>query len=189
MAPIFHEDNDLPVASFYNPYIGATKKAGEQVCLLYADEYHMSVPIIRPPLVGGPMYRSGLQHQVTMVKNAVEGTATDLAGVYGGTKMVFLYVRDCAKAISLVHLAPSLKHAIYNVSDGETHTLGDFAEVIREFIPSAQIRLGTTRSGTDVDYPETSIERIRQDVGFVPQYDLKRAVSSFIDWLKEGKYA
>lgn len=189
MAPTFHEDNDLPVASGHNPYIGATKKAGEQVCLLYADEYHMSVPIIRPPLVWGPMYQSGLQHQVTMMKNAVEGEPTDLAAVYGGTKMVFLYVRDCAKAISLVHLAPSLKHAIYNVSDGEVHTLADFAEAIRDVISSARISLGTTRSRADVDFPETSIERIRQDVGFAPEYPLKLAVKAYIDWLKDGKYA
>jgi UDP-glucose 4-epimerase len=188
MAPVFDEDNDLPVASVHNPYIGATKKAGEQICQLYANEYHMSIPIVRPPLVWGPMYQSGLQHQVTMVKNAVEGRATDLSSVYGGTKMVFVYVRDCARAIGLVHLAPLLKHPIYNISDGETHTLADFTEVIREFIPSAQIRLGSTRSATDVDFPETSIERIREDVGFVPEYGLKRAVKAYIDWFRDGKY-
>jgi UDP-glucose 4-epimerase len=188
MPAVLEEENDLPASGVRNSYIAATKKAGEQICQLYAKEYEMSIPMLRPPLVWGPMYQSGLQHQVTMVKNAVEGRATDLSGVYGGTKMVFVYVRDCAKAISLVHLAPSLKHAIYHISDGQSHTLADFAEAIREFIPSAEIRLGTTRSRTDVDYPAMSIERIRQDVGFTPDYDLKRAVKACIDWLKEGSY-
>ncbi len=102
--------------------------------------------------------------------------------------MVFLYVRDCAKGISLVHLAPSLKHTIYNIADGKRHTLADFAEVIREFIPSVEIKLGTTRPATDVDLPETTIDRVREDVGFSPEYDLKRAVKAYIDWLRDGKY-
>ncbi len=188
MAHVFSEDNDLPVTSGHNPYIGATKKAGEQICQLYADEYHMSIPIIRPPMVWGPLYHSGMQLQDVMVQNAASGRPTDFAHIYGGTKLVFLYVRDCAKGISLVHLAPSLKHTIYNIADGRRHTLADFAEVIREFIPSVEIKLGTTRPATDVDLPETSIDRIREDVGFSPEYDLKRAVKSYIDWLRDGKY-
>ncbi len=202
------EDNDLPASSTIAPYIAGTKKAGEQICQLYANEYKMTVPIVRPPLVWGPMYQSGLQPQDVMVRNAVAGKATDLPRVYGNTKKVFAYVRDCAKAISLVHLAPSLNYPIYNISDGQSHTLAEFEEAIREIIPSAQIKLGRARTGTDayspgigieqkkedvgtemdVDLPAMSIERIRQDVGFAPDYDLKRAVKAYIDWLREGKY-
>jgi UDP-glucose 4-epimerase len=123
-----------------------------------------------------------------MVENAVAGKPTDLSQVYGERKMVYLYVRDCAKAISLVHLAPSLKHDIYNISDGESHTLADFAKAIKEEIPSAQIKLGTTRSENDPDLPPMSIERIKEDVGFVPDYDLNRGVKAYIDWLRDGKY-
>ncbi len=181
-----HEDKDLPLQSF--GYISATKKAGEQICQLYAKEYKLSIPIVRPPLVWGPMYHSGLQHQQAMVENAVAGKPTDLSQVYGERKMVYVYVRDCAKAISLIHLAPSLKHDIYNISDGESRTLADFAKAIREAIPSAQIKLGTTRSEKDSDLPPMSIERIKEDVGFTPDYDLKRGVKAYIDWVRDRKY-
>ena len=49
------EDNDLPAMSVVAPYIAGTKKAGEQICQLYAKEYKMTVPIVRPPLVWGPI--------------------------------------------------------------------------------------------------------------------------------------
>jgi UDP-glucose 4-epimerase len=180
------EENDLPLES--PGYIAATKKAGEQICRLYAREYKLSIPMVRPPMVWGPMYHSGLQQQHAMVENAVAGKPTDLSQVYGERKLIYVYVRDCAKAISLVHLAPSLKHDVYNISDGESRTLADFAKAIREVIPSAQIKLGTTRSDKDSDLPPMSIERIKEDVGFTPDYDLKRGVKAYIDWIRDGKY-
>ena len=181
------EENDLPLES--PGYISATKKAGEQICQLYAREYKLSIPIVRPPMVWGPMYHSGLQQQHAMVENAVAGKPTDLSQVYGERKLIYVYVRDCAKAISLVHLAPSLKHDVYNISDGESRTLADFAKAIREVIPSAQIKLGTTRSEKDPDLPPMSIERIKEDVDFAPDYDLKRGVKAYIDWIRDGKYS
>jgi UDP-glucose 4-epimerase len=180
------EDMNLPWASL--GYISGTKKAGEQICQLYAEEYGMSIPIVRPSDVWGPLYRSGRQRQQAMVENSVSGRPTELSKVYGGRKWPYVYVRDCARAINLVHLTPSLKHNIYNIADGEAHSLFDFAEAIREVIPTAQIELGTTRSEKDFDLPPMSIERIREDLGFTPEYDFKRAVRAYIDWVREGKY-
>jgi UDP-glucose 4-epimerase len=184
-----HEDNDIPVRSpGPSAYITATKKAGEQICLLYAEKHGLSIRIVRPPLVWGPMYNSGMQPQDVMVQNAVAGKPSDFSQLYGQKRAVFVYVRDCAKAISLVHLAPSLKHDIYNISDGDSHTFADFAEAVREVVPNAQIKLGITRSEADPDWPEMSIERIKEDVGFRPDYDIRRAVKAYVDWLGEGKY-
>lgn len=191
MPAIFSEDNDLPSASSNNDLnIGANKKVGEQICQLYASEYKMSVPIVRPSFIWGPMYLhlTGIQTQVAMVRNAVAGKITDLSGVCGTIKSLYVYVRDCAKAIGLVHLAPTLKFPIYNICDGQRHTINDFAQAIREIIPSAQIIPGKTRSEMDVDYPEMSLERIKGDVGFVPEYDLKRGVLAYITWLRDEIY-
>jgi len=49
-------------------------------------------------------------------------------------------------------------------------------------------QIGTTRSEKDFDLPAISIERIREDLGFIPEYDLKRAVRAYIDWVRDGKY-
>ena len=183
---LMQEDIDLPVVS--QGYISATKKAGEQICQLYAANYGLSVPIVRPTGVWGPMYQSGFHLVMTMVHNAVAGKPTDLSNTCGLNKRHFVYVRDCARAISLVHLAPTLEHNIYNISDGVLRCWADFAEAIREVIPGAQIKLGTTRSEKDVDQPPISIERIKEDAGFTPGYDLKQALQSYVDWVRDGNY-
>jgi len=43
----------------------------------------MSIPIVRPSNVWGPLYRSGRQRQQAMVENSVSGRPTDLSEVYG----------------------------------------------------------------------------------------------------------
>lgn len=185
------EDMDLPVAS--PDYISATKKAGEQICQLYARECGLSVPIVRPVQVWGPLYKSGRSPLQAMVENSVANKATHLPHVYVGSRMVYVYARDCAKAISLVHLAQSLGHDIYNISDGESHSLADFDEAIRKVIPEARITLGTIRPDKErkfvpIEFPPVSIERIKKDVGFIPDYDFERAVRAYIDWVRDGKY-
>jgi len=184
---VLHEDNELPVTS--SDWITGSKKAGEQICQLYAKEYGLSIPIVRPPQVWGPLYwtrRSPIQN---MVENAIAGKPTDLSGIYGGNKSPYVYVRDCAKAISLVHLTPSLKYGIYNISDGESHSLADFAQAIKEVIPGAQIKLGEKRPPGYMELPPMSIDRIKSDVGFTPYYDFKRAVRAYIEWVRDGKYS
>jgi UDP-glucose 4-epimerase len=183
---VLSEDNDLPPIS--TDWIAGTKKAGEQICQLYAKEYGLSVPIIRPPQVWGPLYWTHRSPIQGMVENAIAGKLTDLSGVYGGGKSAYIYVRDCAKAISLLHLAPSLKYSIYNVSDIENHSLTDFVRAIREVIPGSLIKLGENTTSRDIEFPPMSIDRIKDDVGFVPEYTLNRAVRAYIEWIRDGKY-
>ena len=184
---ILHEDNDLPVTS--SDWIAGSKKAGEQICQLYAKEYGLSIPIVRPPQVWGPLYwtyRSPIQG---MVENAIAGKPSNFSSFDGNSKSAYVYVRDCARAISLVHLTPSLKHDIYNISDGESHSLEDFAQAIKEVITGAQIKLGEKRPPGHMELPPMSIDRIKSDLGFTPNYDLKRAVRAYIEWVRDGKYA
>ena len=183
---VLSEDDALPALS--SGWISGTKKAGEQICQLYAGEYGLNIPVVRPPQVWGPLYWSGRNPVQKMVESAVAGKPCDLSGVDGGTKSTYIYVRDCAKAISLVHLAPSLKYGIYNISDGEGHSFADFAQAIKEAVPGAQIKLGEKRSPGDIELPPMSIDRIKSDLGFSPNYDFKRAVRAYIEWVRDGKY-
>jgi UDP-glucuronate 4-epimerase len=184
---VLSEDNDLPVIS--SDWIAGTKKAGEQICQLYAKEYGLSIPMVRPPQVWGPLYWTHRSPIQDMVENAIAGKPSDFSSVEGHTKSAYIYVRDCARAISLVHLTPSLKYDIYNISDGENRSLTDFAEAVKEVIPGVQIRFGKTPSERDIKPPSMSIERIKSDLGFAPEYDLTRAVRAYIEWLRDGRYS
>jgi nucleoside-diphosphate-sugar epimerase len=59
---------------------------------------------------------------------------------------------------------------------------------VKAAVPGAKITLGTTRTARDVDSPPISIARLKEDVGFTPEYDLKRGVKAYVDWLIDGKY-
>jgi nucleoside-diphosphate-sugar epimerase len=180
------EEDDLPALT--TDWIGGTKKAGEQICLLYAKEYGLSIPIVRPPQVWGPLYWSSRSPVHAMIEKTISGKTCELPNIYGHNKAPYVYVRDCSKALGLIHLASSLKYNVYNISDGETHSLADFAHAIQAVIPDARIILGETRSAQDVDRPPMNLARIKSDVGFIPDYDLKKAVRAYVHWLREGKY-
>ena len=184
---VLREDNDLPVIS--SDWIAGTKKAGEQICQLYAEEYGLSIPVVRPPQVWGPLYWTHRSPIQDMVENAIAGKPSDFSSVDGSSKSAYIYVRDCVRAISLVHLTPSLRYGIYNISDGENHSLADFAKAVKEVIPGTQIKFGKIRSERDIEPPPMSIDRIKSDLGFAPEYNLKRAMRAYIEWLRDGKYS
>lgn len=186
MPEMLSEDNDLPVTS--PDWIAGFKKAGEQICQLYAGEFGLSIPMVRPSQVWGPLYWSHRSPIQDMVENAIAGKPSDFSSVDGSSKSAYIYVRDCARAISLVHLAPSLKNDIYNISDGEGHSFSDFAQAIKEVIPGSQIKLGKVRSPGKIELSLVSIDRIQSELGFAPAYDLRRAVRAYIEWVRDGKY-
>ena len=183
---ILHEDDDLPASS--SDWISGSKKAGEQICQLYIKEFNLSIAIVRPTQVWGPLYWTGRSPLKLMVENAIAGKPTDLTNMNVGIKSPYVYVRDCAKAICQVHLAPSLKNNIYNISDSESHSLEDFAQAIKEIIPGTEIRLAEMKSPAPAAAISMSIERLKEEMGYVPDYPLQRAVKTYIEWVRDGIY-
>lgn len=182
----FREDLDLPLT--FNIDVEGIKHACEQVCLPYVKEYGLSVVILRPDILYGPLSHGRRFPIRAMVENATARKSSDFSHIYGGSRTAFTYIKDTAKAISLVHLAQAPKYNIYNVGEGNLYNYFDFAQAIKEVIPDADIRLGTTRSAKDVDHPPMDIGRIKNEMGFIPDYDLKLAIKDYINWCREGKY-
>jgi nucleoside-diphosphate-sugar epimerase len=69
------EEDDLPAVS--SEWIGGSKKAGEQICQLYAKQYGLSIPIVRPPQVWGPLYWTHRSPVHSMIENAIAGKPSD----------------------------------------------------------------------------------------------------------------
>lgn len=180
------EDVDLPSISC--TFIGNTKKAAEQICFLYIKEYGLSIPIIRLARVYGPTAHWRRNPMIVMITDAVAGKSIDLSHVPGGGGVVPIYAKDCAKGISLVHLADSLNYPIYNLSGGELYNWFEIARMVKEIIPGAEIRLGTAQPEEKLKYYNVPVERIAKDVGFIPNYDVKQGIMAYVDWLREGKY-
>ncbi len=184
-AKLVTENTDLPASS--PSFIPAFKKAGEQICFLYAREYGLSIPVLRVSRVYGPLGHEGSNPIQIMARNAMEGKQADLRGFWGELFSNHVYIKDAVKGIALVHFAKSLKHKIYNIGDSSEHNLLEAAQIVKSIIPNAEILLSSVKTEHDITRPPLDISQIRKEMGYVPEYDLKKGIMSYIDFLKNQR--
>lgn len=189
--PPYREDMPLPMASGHA--IPAFKKIGE----LLADHLRgeTGTPIVSYRIGGiwGPLGReaSPFFGAPQLVHAAVRATTPDLSSLrspaYSGNGIDLCYVKDCARAIAMLALAPELRHHTYNIASGRATSYGELAAAVRNVIPSAQISLpaGRDPAGPPQD-PYLDITRLRSDTGYEPAYDAERATADYIAWLRAG---
>lgn len=174
-------------------YIPATKKMEELLCFMYQKEYKTDVVVARPSRIYGPFYTSGRNPVLRMVRTAVQGGKDDLSNVNARESHDFIYVRDCARAIAMIHLAKKPKHDLYNVGFGKLHSYGDIAQVLKKIIPAAALRLGSGDFATITKTPYDinaclDISRIAGEFGYVPEYDLEKGISALAAWIRDGSF-
>lgn len=181
-----HEDINLP--AMVPDVISSTKKAAEQLCNLYSTTYNMDIPVIRVARIYGPAAHWGINPLEKIVVNTLQGIPADCLETYERSYVCPIYTKDCARGIITIHLADKLKYNVYNLSDGNCVAYREVAEMVREVIPGADIRLATTEQG-DVSFPfQLDISRIK-DEGWTPRYgDLKAGIRAYADYLMHGIY-
>jgi UDP-glucose 4-epimerase len=96
------------------------------------------------------------------------------------------YVKDCARAIALLQLAPRLSHRTYNIASGAVLANGDVAAALRQLVPDARVELPEGRAPGSGPELCLDITRLRQDTGYQPAYDTDRAVADYLTWLRAG---
>jgi UDP-glucose 4-epimerase len=182
----YHEESeDLPLKSLHT--ISLTKKVGDLICNHYAREYEMEIIITRPCQLYGPLYSSERNPLQRMVENAVAGKTTDLSEVAPNDGNNIMYVKDCARALVLIHLKEKLQFRIYNIAD-EYFTYREMATAVRKVIPTAEIHLGLERA----DVPGRmflNLDRLKNEFGFTPEYDLESGIRDWMDWLRDGQFS
>ena len=150
---LYHEDLDLPVISARGGFIPYTKKAAEQMCMLYAQEYHLSVCVVRGGNGFGPASHRANPPDI-MVPDALQGKPVDFSHTPENSTLAPVYSKDLAKGYGLLHLAESLHHYIYNISSGNMYTYSEVVGIIKDLIPGAEIRLGTSLAACDSIPPQ-----------------------------------
>lgn len=184
---------DLPLPMTAGHVIPAFKKIGELLADHLADQTGVEVVNLRIGAIWGPLGRADSMFVPAprLVHAAVRGTVPDLetlrAPVHADNGTDLCYVKDCGRAIALLQLAPKLSHRTYNVSSGRLTTNGEVADAIRAVVPDARVDLpeGRDPRGTRPDV-HLDVTRLRQDTGFRPEYDTRRAVADYVDWLRAG---
>ena len=175
-------------------YIPVTKKMAELLFFIYQKEYNMDVVITRPSRIYGPLYTAGRNPILRMVTAALKGGQNDFyyPDINETESHDFVYVRDCARATALIHLAQKPKHDIYNIGLGRLHSYGDVARTLQKLFPGIRFTLGrdvATITKTNYDIVSClDISRIHEEFGYVPEYDLEKGIAALAAWLRDGSY-
>jgi len=182
---IHGEDEDFPLKSIH--YISLTKKACEMICDHYAKEYGLSILIIRPSQIYGPLYVSGVNPLQTMIDNSLANRPTCLEEVHPDDGNNLIYVKDCARATGLVHLAQKPQFTIYNAGD-KYLTYGEMAKMVKKIIPRAEITLGANVKKEVQEPMYLNMERLEKEFGFKPEFNFENGIKDYIQWLSYGNY-
>ena len=177
-------------------YIPATKKMGELLFFIYEKEYKMDMVITRPSRIYGPLCSPG-RPIMRMAAAALKGGHSTLNEINESESHDYVYVRDCARAIAIIHLAKKPKHAIYNIGLGKLVSLGDVARTLEKVVPGVSLTLGKGEFASSTSYvPKTEydinacldISRIKEEFGYVPEYDLGKGVAATVAFIRDGSY-
>lgn len=101
----------------------------------------------------------------------------------------WLYVRDAAQAIVGLLTEPEWTFAVYNLAAGFQWRLSQWCERLTVRYPGFSWRLAEPGEASNInlyaDYDRASmaIERLREDTGFVPRFDLAAADHDYHQWL------
>ncbi len=102
----------------------------------YIRNYGMSITGVRPANVTGPDKVRGSTDHVQLITGAARGEAVHLPKK--GQMRLLIHVEDIAEVFARVLLADAPRHEIYN-SGGVAISLGELADLVREFVPDAKI--------------------------------------------------
>jgi len=174
-------------------YIPATKKMEELLCFIYKREYKTDVVVTRPSRIYGPFYTAGRNPILRMARAAVKGAQDDLTDINEQEGHDFVYVRDCARAVSMVHLAQKPANDLYNIGFGKLHYFGDVARALEKIVPGTSLKLGSGKFATITKTPYDinaclDISRIKEEFGYVPEYDLEKGVFALAAWIRDGSF-
>jgi nucleoside-diphosphate-sugar epimerase len=102
----------------------------------YIKNYGMSITGVRPANVTGPDKVRGSTDHVLIMTEAARGKPVHLPAK--GLMRLLIHVEDMAEVFTRILLADAPRHPLYN-SGGIPISLGELADVVRGFLPDAQI--------------------------------------------------
>ncbi|WP_433037919.1 NAD-dependent epimerase/dehydratase family protein [Actinomycetospora sp. CA-053990] len=184
----WREDTPLPVIAPHQ--IPVFKKAAELFSSLAAAHAGFDVVNLRIGTIWGPL---GLPDSPffalpRLLSAAVRGEDPDLTPprppAHADDATDLCYVKDCGRAVALLMLADRLEHSVYNVSSGRLVRYDEVVAAINTAVPGADLALPAGHSTGRPPEGHLDITRLQRDTGFVPEYDVERAVPDYVAWLR-----
>ena len=185
-AGIFGELKTLPIREDHpvepdTPY-GASKLAGEKLCLAYAKLYPLEAVCLRYFNVYGVNQRYDAYGNVIpiFVHRVLNGEPITIFGD-GEQTRDFVSVRDVAQANLRAAVAGGLSGA-FNIASGTRITINRLAELVGQASARPMVvQHGPPRAG-DVRHSLADISAARAAFGFAPEVDLADGLQEYMEW-------
>lgn len=191
---------DMPVAP--DSMYGITKYAGELITRRYGELYGFEQASVRLSTPYGPMER-------------VTGHRAVMSALYQWTGQVargellsvqaesfapddgrdYTYAVDTARGLQAILDAPELSHDLYNLTTGVWITYREILDAIADLVPRSGPRpvsaADTAAARARASVPSRgplSAHRLRQDLGWQPEFDLRAGLSDYLQWRRESGF-
>jgi nucleoside-diphosphate-sugar epimerase len=142
---------------------GASKIYNERQAAWYNKAYNMKITGIRPVNITGPDKIHGSVDHVQCI--TLPALNQPVQFPYRDTTRIIMHVEDVSEIFVRVTLAESTQYAIYNAG-GETFSLGQLADLVKEFLPQAKITFQKEHGGK-----ELSMNYLMDNTRFVKEFN------------------
>ncbi len=175
----------VPPRSIYS----VSKYASELLTSRYSHLHGFSAVSVRLGGPYGPMERPTGHRSVMSMLHQLTGRAVRGEPLQAPASAVwsFTHALDLAAGIALALDHPAPNHEVYNLASGQTHTSEELMDAFREAMPCVRFE-GSGFESRASSYGVTDVTRIREDLGFQPQYDIASGLKQYIEWRQEFDY-
>jgi UDP-glucose 4-epimerase len=170
----------------------AAKLMSEHTALYYHKHMGVDVVVLRFATTYGPgkTARHGAMGATSRIVEHPFNRLPFKIEVGGDQRDDFIYNKDSALGVFRACTAKDPKSRIYNIGSGVGATLNDFRHILLEHLPDAEIEIGSGLNYMNLPFSTYSIyeiSRAREELGYSPEYDLKRGIADYLDTLARLK--
>ncbi len=168
------EDNPRRPKNLY----GGMKLAAEILVKTFCTSFDLPCCIVRPSAVYGPTNnnRSVLQ---LFVEGAIRGQPLRVTSP-GDTALDFTYVEDVAGGLMRAFESGRSDGREYNLTFGETRTLGEAVEILRSIFPDLTVEIADRERPLEPRRGALDISRARAEFRYRPRYPLEKGLKRYV---------
>ncbi len=188
LAPISEEDGKDPQALY-----PMTKWAGDMLARRFAEVHGVSLAVARLASPFGPLERDTgsrplLSPMAYWATSAVSGERIVVTSDAMYRRDV-VYVADVAAGIAALLLAERLPHDAYNVGWGQGTSAQEAVAALVRVLPGIEVEWRPDQPSPwlgpgNVARGPLRCDRLREDLGWQPRYDLDSGLAEYIEWLR-----
>jgi nucleoside-diphosphate-sugar epimerase len=179
---VIHETDPIGGHNLY----ATTKVCSEHLVHAYASMYNLDTVIIRPGGVFGRGFYVGGSTVGKVMRDLALAIIKDEpinidAKTYGPNE--YVYGKDVGMALYLACQAKNPKQRIYNAGTGVVHGPEELAQVVRELLPNAEIKVSGTSGAEKSRSIPMDISVSKAELDYAPKFMLKDALRDYMDEL------